>query len=101
MPRKRPSIKAEEIREAARHGRDYWSRHARERLAERNISRTRALQVIISGRIIERNYDAKPFPTCVFMGVVDNDRPPLCVCVAYDRERALIEVVTVYWHKHT
>ena len=99
MLRKRPAVRATEIREAAKHERDFWSLHARERLSERRISRPEALNVIIAGRIIERNYDAKPFPTCVFMGVLGDDRPPLCVCVAYDSRRALIEIVTVYWHE--
>lgn len=47
--------------------------HARQRLAERNITVNDIMQCIASGEIIKQYEDDKPFPSCLILGMTLND----------------------------
>lgn len=69
------------------------TKHARERLAERNITVNDVVRGIETGEIIKQYEDDKPFPSCLILGfsvnnkyihiVVSNDKEYLYLITAY------------------
>jgi len=58
----------ETIRAKVKAGDYEISLHASERMRQRGLTFDDLEQVIIYGEIIERDYQAKPFPKCIFLG---------------------------------
>ena len=68
--------------------------HAFERMRQRGITIDDLENVIIHGKIIEADAEAKPFPKCVFWGfTVDKGESIHVVCSVTPRSK----VVTVYF----
>lgn len=59
-------IDVSRMRMALRDVRVEWERHALERMAERDIRRFDALEVLLSGELIENYPDDQPFPSALF-----------------------------------
>jgi hypothetical protein len=84
------------IRSAARAGRIRWRYHALVRAEQRGITRALALTVIRQGEIIEQRPRAKPFPKCLIMKKVEQDKP-LYVSLGYDEAKDYLYIITVHW----
>ena len=70
-----------------------WKDHAQQRLLQRNILRSEVKQCILSGEIIEKYIDDKPFPSCLILGYTKNSRPLHIVC-SFDNNS--MHIITVY-----
>lgn len=64
------------------------------RMAERDIRRFDALEVLISGDLIEDYADDEPFPSALFLGWIKTR--PIHVVAAFDAESDQVFVITVY-----
>jgi hypothetical protein len=84
------------IRAAARAGRIKWRYHALLRAYQRGITRAQALRVLREGEVIEQRPQAKPYPKCLLMAIVEPERP-VYVSVAHDPARDNLHVITVHW----
>lgn len=82
------------MRAALRDGLIEWQRHALERMAERDIRRFDALEVLISDDLIEDYADDEPFPSALFLGWIKTR--PIHVVAAFDAESDQVFVITVY-----
>jgi len=47
-----------------------WSEHALQRMILREISKKAVVDVIMKGEIIEEYLDDSPYPSCLFLGKV-------------------------------
>lgn len=81
------------IQWAARAGRITWRYHALLRAQERGITRAQAL---IEGEVIEQRPRAKPYPQCLMMKVMADNRP-LYVSLGYDQRGDRIYIIIVHW----
>ena len=90
----RKGIDVERVRIAVRNSRIEWQRHALERMAEREIRRSDALGILISGKLIEEYPDDEPFPSGLFLGWIGER--PIHVVAAFDEETDRVYVITVY-----
>lgn len=82
------------LRAALRDLRIEWQRHALERMAERGIRRSDALEVLVSGEVIEHYPEDRPFPAALFFGRIATR--PVHVVAAFDSESNQVFVITVY-----
>ena len=82
------------LRNAIKRGDYLWKKHSLVRLTERNISQDEALEVILSGEVIEEYPDDQPYPSCLMFKEV-NERP-LHLVVAMDTEGNFAYTITVY-----
>src|SRR5215471_8863261 len=64
-------INLEEIRAAIIGNRIKWRYHVLLRLQERGITRHQAKQVMEKGEILEQYSNARPFPKCLMMAMVE------------------------------
>lgn len=69
------------------------TRHARQRLVERNIALDDVEQTIRTGRIIEEYPNDTPFPSCLILGDSGNHKP-LHIVVSTDNE--FLYIITAY-----
>jgi len=72
------------IQRALRARRITWRYHALLRAQERGITRAQAVQVLIEGEIIEQRPRAKPYPQCLMMKAMSDNRP-LYVSLGYNQ----------------
>ena len=70
-----------------------WKEHATIRLVERGISRKDVLECIISGDIIEEYVSDKPFPSCLILGFLSNNKPIHVVC---STDNEYLYIITAY-----
>ena len=70
------------------------TRHARQRLLERNISLDDVEQAIRTGRIIEEYPNDTPFPSCLILGDSAN-REPVHIVASTDNE--FLYIITAYY----
>ena len=76
--------------------------HARERMAERDVSTEDLISLIINGEIIENYPDDFPYPSALILGYILGSAFHVVVAKGKD----LVKVVTVYradeeiWHNH-
>ena len=82
------------LRDAVVNGRAEWLKHSLERMLERGISRADVKEALIKGEIIEDYPDDKPYPSALFMGLVENK--PLHVVAAHDASSRFCMVITAY-----
>jgi hypothetical protein len=82
------------MRHALRNGRIEWQRHALECMAERAIRRSDALEVLLSGELVEDYPDDHPFPSGLFLDWIRSR--PLHVLAAFDGEREQVFMITTY-----
>lgn len=82
------------LQTAIRSGRIEWRKHGLQRLAERGILQKEALQVLLSGELIENYPDDTPYPSALFLAVV-KDRP-LHVVAAYNESDQRVYIITAY-----
>jgi hypothetical protein len=66
------------------------------RARERRISRTDAVPVIQQGTIVEQYPETTPYPKCLMMAVVKENRP-MYVSLAYSTQDRHLYVITVHW----
>jgi hypothetical protein len=75
-----------------------FTSHAREEM-ERDefgeIDKEEVYESILSGEIIEKYEDDKPYPSCLIFGKTPRGRPIHAVC-AYVKDEKLTVIVTVY-----
>ncbi len=70
----------------------YFSRHAVQRMFERNINEEIVIKTIMKGKVIKEYPDDKPYPSkLVYSGTSEN---PIHVVYSVDREDC--NVITVY-----
>ena len=84
------------IKAAAQAGRIKWQYHALLRAIERGITREQALKVIQEGELLEQRPQAKPYPKCLMMNTVGENRP-LYVSLGYNQENDFLYIITVHW----
>jgi Domain of unknown function (DUF4258) len=70
-----------------------WRKHVFQRMLERNITRENVKEVIAKGEMIEYNKNDKPFPSALFLKIINNR--PIHVVVAYD-EKQNTHIITTY-----
>jgi hypothetical protein len=87
-------IDVNRMRTALRDFRVEWQRHALERMAERDIRRSDALEVLLSGERIENYPDDQPFPSALFLGWVM--ARPILIVAAFDADSDQVFIITVY-----
>jgi hypothetical protein len=80
------------MRDTLRNGRIEWQRHALERMLERAIRSSDALEVLLSGELIEDYPDDQPFPSGLFLGW--RHARLLHVLAAFDGAREQVFVIT-------
>ncbi len=56
----------------------------------------RTYEVSTEGAIIEQHPDDTPYPMCLMMAMVEEERP-LYVALGYDEVDARIYVITIHW----
>jgi hypothetical protein len=88
------SLDVDRMRSAVRASRLEWQRHALERMMERDIRRSDALAVLLSGEPIEDYPDDQPFPSALFLGWIKTR--PIHVVAAFDAANERAFVITVY-----
>jgi hypothetical protein len=72
----------------------HWQKHALQRLMERNISRFRVKQAILSGRIIESYEDDRPYPSFLIADI--GEEKSLHAVVAVNAEDEICYIITAY-----
>ncbi len=82
------------MRSAIRASRLEWQRHTLERMMERDIRRADALDVLLSGEVIEDYPDDQPFPSALFLGWPQ--ARPIHVVAAFDAANERAFVITAY-----
>jgi hypothetical protein len=82
------------LRDALANGRVEWRKHVLQRMAERGILQDVVLQVLIEGERIEDYPDAQPYPSALFMALVEGRR--LHVVAAFDQRNEWGYVITAY-----
>lgn len=82
------------IIDAIKNKRIEWQRHSLERMLERNISRSTAIEVVLNGEIIEKYSQDKPFPSLLYLGWIN--KRPIHVVVSYDFLNEKIFFITAY-----
>ena len=87
-------VDLDRMRDAARVSRIEWQRHALERMTEREIRRSDALNVILSGELVEEYPDDQPFPSALLLGWIGSR--PLHVLAAFDAGSEHAFVITAY-----
>ena len=70
-----------------------FSRHAVERMFEREIDKAGVIEVLRTGEVIAEYLDDKPYPSYLLLGFITSSRP-LHVVVA--REDDFCHVITAY-----
>jgi hypothetical protein len=88
----RLGIELEALRELSRKNKIKWTLHALKRIRERKISANAVVSALVTGVIIERYQDDKPFPSCLILSMVDGS--PLHVVASSDGESVFI--ITTY-----
>ena len=83
-----------ELTIAVENGNIEWQRHALERMMERGISRATVKEVLMAGDVIEDYPDDRPFPTALFLGIVEGN--PFHVVAAFDAQSGYCFVITAY-----
>jgi hypothetical protein len=76
----------------------YYTSHAKFEMENEEFGQIKDNEVfecILSGQIIEKYSDDKPYPSVLILGFTNNKRPLHCVC-AYSQEDNLAIVITVY-----
>lgn len=72
-----------------------FSRHAFERMFQREINPDTVAQVIASGEVIAEYPDDQPFPSALLLGFYGNK--PVHAVVAHDSANGDCHLVTIYW----
>jgi hypothetical protein len=88
------SLDFEIVRQKVYAGEYLISVHASKRLRQRQISLVELEQTIISGEIIEKDPDAKPYPKCIFLGYLEPKGEALHVVCSVTPNTT---IVTVYF----
>ena len=95
-------VDIDKIRKLIKDGKFIISRHARIRMAERNITTEKVMNVILHGEVIEKYQDDKPCPSILMLGFVEGE--PYHVVLADCGDYVVI--ITVYkpskdrWYEH-
>ncbi len=82
------------LRKAIKKGNFEWRKHTLIRLAERNISQSAVLEVILKGEVIEDYIGDHPFPSCLMFKVIEES--PLHVVVSLDIQNRKAYIITAY-----
>jgi hypothetical protein len=82
------------LRQAIRKESIAWRKHVLQRLAERGVSQSTVLEVLLNGEKIEDYPNDKPFPSALFLGY--SSARPLHVVVALDEASEQAFIITVY-----
>ena len=85
----------DKLKELCRLSRIKWSKHALERMQERNIRRDDVKNCIMHGEIIENYPDDFPHPSCLIYGYTINDRSVIHVVVSCNGEN--VGIITAYF----
>ena len=80
--------------EAIKAKRFEWRKHTLQRLAERNISQSAVINVLVKGEEIEDYPKDKPFPSALYLGWIKGK--PIHVVVALDEKSNWVYIITAY-----
>lgn len=73
----------------------HFSRHAFERMFQREINPDTVAQIVADGEIIADYPDDLPFPSTLLLGYYGNQ--PIHAVVAHESATGNCHVVTIYW----
>lgn len=88
------SLDIEMLRRAIQSASVEWQRHALERMLERGILREQVKEVLLTGERIEDYPEDYPWPSALFLGVVEDRH--LHVVVALDPVTGKLAIITAY-----
>lgn len=71
-----------------------WQSHALARMLERGISREIVQHVLLTGDVIEDYPDDRPYPSALFLSVVEGE--PFHVVAAFDSQSGYCFIITAY-----
>lgn len=71
----------EDLRNACNNNKIIWKEHATQRLLQRRILKSEAIQSILKGEIIEEYIDGNPLPVASCLGIYNQENPYM-LCVA-------------------
>lgn len=71
-----------------------FSRHAIQKMFQRNIHKSEIDNVIKSGKIIKEYPEDSPFPSFLLLGF--NENRPLHIVIAFNKSENICIIVTVY-----
>jgi hypothetical protein len=86
------------IKTAFKQNRVYYSRHALQEMRNDEFGRifeNDVFEAVLSGEIIQKYPEDKPFPSILVFGVTKENRPIHMVC-AYNSSENLLIIITVY-----
>lgn len=87
-------IEIEALRKRNRPEQITVTEHARQRLAEREITVSDVLRCIETGEIIRQYEDDKPFPSCLVLGTTMEGKP---IHAVVSQDDAFIHLITAYY----
>jgi hypothetical protein len=73
-------VKLDEILQLCKSDSVRWTDHAIMRMIQRGISRTDVKHTLMNGKIIEQYPDDYPYPSCLVLGGVQENRPLHVIC---------------------
>ena len=71
-----------------------WQAHSLARMLERGISREIVQRVLLTSEVIEDYPDDRPYPSALFLGLVDVE--PFHVVAAFDSKSGCCFIITAY-----
>lgn len=89
------AVDIEGIRRAIQEDRYEWRLHVLVRLAERGISQQEILDTLVAGECIREYPEDRPYPSALFLGKPQSDRP-LHVVASYFRDEQKCYIITCY-----
>ena len=88
------SLNQDELRQVLSVRQFEWRQHVLQRLAERGIRQAAVLEVLRSGERIEDYPEDMPYPSALFLALVEGK--PLHVVVALDAQAQWAYIITAY-----
>jgi len=87
-------MKRSVLDQAVKEGRIEWQRHALERMLARDISRRTVIEVVLTGQVIEKYPNQKPYPGALILGWDTGE--PYHVVMAFDEINGTCYIITAY-----
>ena len=84
----------DKLRNILNNGSIEWRKHCLQVMAERNISQSQVIKILLEGEQIGDYPEDKPYPSALFLGWLENK--PLHVIVALDIFYNLAYIITTY-----
>lgn len=86
-------MQIEVLKEVVGAGKIIWTDHGRKRMEQRKINKEDIISGILQGEIIEDYPNSYPFPSCLILAAISNNKM-IHIVIGYDGEYAYL--ITVY-----